>query len=316
MMRDAEIRQIRDASRRLVRELGFMQPTIAGTNLHASAVHALIEIGRRDAVTAADLSSILNLEKSSISRMLRKLVEAGEIAESASDQDGRAKPLTLTGQGRQTLAAIDAFAESQVSSAIERLTGETRRSVRAGLAAYAEALETQRMGKAALSQSVDIANGYRTGLIGRCAEMHARYYARTAGFGAFFEGKVIGAMAEFILRLDRPVNGLWTALDGDSIVGTVAIDGEGLGAGVAHLRWFIVEEGYRGRGVGRQLLSEAASFCDRQRFPEIHLWTFKGLDAAKRLYEAFGFTLAEEFAGVQWGAEVTEQRYIRKCPAS
>ncbi|WP_342212198.1 hypothetical protein [Roseitalea porphyridii] len=41
----ATIAHIRDASRRLVRELGFMQATLAGTDLSPSAVHAIIEIG-------------------------------------------------------------------------------------------------------------------------------------------------------------------------------------------------------------------------------------------------------------------------------
>ena len=37
---ESHIGPIRDASRRLVRELGFMRATLAGTNLPPSAVHA------------------------------------------------------------------------------------------------------------------------------------------------------------------------------------------------------------------------------------------------------------------------------------
>jgi GNAT superfamily N-acetyltransferase len=101
-------------------------------------------------------------------------------------------------------------------------------------------------------------------------------------------------------------------LEAGKIIGTVAIDGEDLGAGIAHLRWFIVEDGRRGSGTGRRLLEEAVRFCDRNEFSEIQLWTLKGLDAARRLYEAFGFELAEEYSGDQWGKDVTEQRFIRR----
>lgn len=158
---------------------------------------------------------------------------------------------------------------------------------------------------------VIIEAGYRPGAIGRCVEMHARYYARTAGFGRSFEAVVAGGMAEFAGRLDRPCNELWCALQGDRVAGTVAIDGEDLGGGSAHLRWFIMDDEARGSGAGRRLLTEAVTFCERQGFAAIHLWTFEGLRAARHLYEAHGFALAEERPGEQWGSRVLEQRFVR-----
>ena len=37
----------------------------------------------------------------------------------------------------------------------------------------------------------------------------------------------------------------------------------------------------------------------------------KGLDAARRLYEASGFELSKEEQGSQWGSVVTEQQFTR-----
>lgn len=142
---ESHIGPIRDASRRLVRELGFMRTTLAGTNLPPSAVHALVEIGARGSMTAAELCDVLILEKSSVSRMVRKLIEAGELAEGLSGKDGRAKPLSLTPQGRKTLGRIDSFARHQVAAALERMSPETRRSLADGMAAYARALEDCRI---------------------------------------------------------------------------------------------------------------------------------------------------------------------------
>lgn len=87
----ANILSVRDASRRMVRELGFMQPTLAETDLPASAVHAIIELGNQGAMTANQLGQLLLLEKSTISRMLARLVERGLVEEQPSDVDGRAK---------------------------------------------------------------------------------------------------------------------------------------------------------------------------------------------------------------------------------
>ncbi len=306
------IQEIRDASRQLVRELGFMKPTLAGTSLPASAVHALIEIGEHGVLSATALCDVLCLEKSSVSRMLRKLIDSGELTEISSQKDGRGKELALTLQGRQTLNGINQFAQLQVSNALKNMPVSAHEKVRAGLFAYAKALATAREGVSpSLIPEVSIQCGYHPGVLGRTVEMHARYYANTSGFGHFFEAKVASGMAEFIGRLDASCNQLWSAVSDGKLVATIAIDGEDLGDNIAHLRWFIVDDELRGSGIGRRLLKEAVSFCEQQQFSEIQLWTFKGLDAARCLYEQAGFILLEELPGRQWGEEVIEQRFSR-----
>jgi DNA-binding MarR family transcriptional regulator len=140
----ALVDRIRAASRLMVRELGFMQATVAATDYPPSAVHALLEIGERETMTAVELSAFLGLEKSSVSRMIRKLIEAGELREAASTGDGRIKRLLLTAKGRRTREAIQAFGRQQVMNALARLAPAQRQKVAEGLALYAEALEAHR----------------------------------------------------------------------------------------------------------------------------------------------------------------------------
>ena len=71
------IKNVREASRLMVRELGFMNQTLAATDYPPSAVHTLLEVETHGAISAAQLVQILGLEKSSVSRMLAKLVKAG-----------------------------------------------------------------------------------------------------------------------------------------------------------------------------------------------------------------------------------------------
>lgn len=313
------IAPIRQASRRLVRELGFMRGTLAGTDLSPSAAHALVEIGQHGGgLTASGLCELLMLEKSSVSRMLGKLVAGGLLREQASRSDARAKTLALTAAGRKVLAGIDRFATGQVAQALAYLPPAGGQAVAEGLARYADALQAARTGQPpnplpAAGPAVEIHAGYRPGVIGRVAEMHAAYYGRTAGFGQFFEAQVASGIAAFTGRLEQPGNGLWTAVRAGTIAGHVAIDGQDLGPGKAHLRWFIMDDGLRGSGAGRRLLSEALGHCDRLGFAETHLWTFSGLHAARHLYEAHGFVLAEEKPGGRWGAQVLEQRFVRRA---
>lgn len=311
---------IRQASRTMVRELGFMAPTLAATDYSASAVHALLEIDRQGALTAAQLVPFLGLDKSSVSRMVAKLVAAGELDEVASAGDARAKQLQLSAQGQRTVAAIHAYGRQQVTDALARLNPSHQQAVAQGLAAYAGALQSRHAAGSAAPTStsalaLQIATGYRPGLVGRVAEMHAQFYARHAGFGAYFESKVASGIAEFVGRLPHPDNQIWAVLQHDRIVGSLAIDGQDLGGGQAHLRWFILDDGCRGSGVGRQLMAAAMAFCDIRGFAQTQLWTFAGLDAARKLYESHGFALVHEAPGDQWGSRVTEQQFTRVRPA-
>lgn len=259
-------------------------------------------------MTARELGGRLRLEKSSVSRMLRKLVDAGEVVEEAGEGDARVKHLSLTSAGKKRVRQIHAFGRAQVTGALERLKPGQDRAVLEGMRLYAHALRTDVQVE---PSSVEIVVGYQVGLIARITQMHAHFYARHYGFGQRFESVVAGGLSEFCNRLNNPCNSVWTAVQDGCIVGSIAIDGEDLRNNVAHLRWFILEDRVRGGGVGRRLLDAALKFVDGREFAETHLWTFNGLAAARRLYEASGFTCVEEQAGTQWGKEVLEQRFVR-----
>ncbi len=144
------IDDVRAASRQMVRELGFMEATVAASDHPPSAVHAILEIGIRGPMSAGQLAGVLHLEKSSVSRLVRKLIESGELKELSDADDARIKPLSLTAKGYRTLAALHAFGRRQVSGALERLTEAERRTVRDGLMLYARALLANRAAEAEL----------------------------------------------------------------------------------------------------------------------------------------------------------------------
>jgi len=157
---------------------------------------------------------------------------------------------------------------------------------------------------------MDLHLGYLPGCIGRIAEMHAKYYAEAAGFGAPFEAKVATELSEFCLRYVEGRDGLWLATDGEFVHGSVAIDGSRAQESGAHLRWFITSDQSRGKGVGAQLLGAALALCKAQAYRKVYLWTFDGLHAARRLYEKHGFRLSRSQRGSQWGKEVNEQIFM------
>ncbi|MCE0494885.1 bifunctional helix-turn-helix transcriptional regulator/GNAT family N-acetyltransferase [Vibrio salinus] len=315
MISSLSVESIRSSSRQLVRELGFMGGAFAGTNLSPSAVHTLLEIDKNHAVTARYLCGCLQLEKSSVSRMLKKLLQTGDIMEIPHSNDARSKQLILTPSGEKRVAEIHKYARNQIVQALKNLNKKDKETIIKGLKLYADALAGESCSEITRPE-IKISTGDYNGMISKITELHSSYYSKTVGFGLSFESTVAGGLAEFSQRLSKPQNEIWLARQGDEIVGSVAIDGDDLGQNRAHLRWFIVSENSRGTGVGHRLLNEALNFVDNAGFRETHLNTIEGLGAAHHLYIANGFSCTDEQYGHQWGKQMKELRFVRLNPST
>ena len=151
--------------------------------------------------------------------------------------------------------------------------------------------------------------GYFPGALGEITRLHAVYYHEHWGFDISFETQEGKELCEFMSRFDPGKDGLWIAVKDEKFAGSVAIDGKNAGTDGARLRWLIVDPIYQRRGLGKVLVKEAVEFCRSVGHKRIFLWTFEGLEAARRVYEWAGFTLAQEREVDQWGGTIREQRF-------
>lgn len=151
--------------------------------------------------------------------------------------------------------------------------------------------------------------GYTPGVIGSISQLHAKYYATHWNFGSFFEAKVATELSSFINNYNEAVDRIWSLSLAGGLEGSIVIDGTSESQNMAHLRWFIISDKLRGQGAGNDLMQQAVSFCRDVGFHKVYLWTFRGLEAARHLYEKFGFQRVAEQTGQQWGTTVTEQRF-------
>ncbi|KAF8860622.1 hypothetical protein BDZ45DRAFT_800564 [Acephala macrosclerotiorum] len=361
---DPIIPELRHYSRQLVREWGFMSTTVAGTSYSAGAVHALMEISLNEGIMSAELCAPLNIDKSGVSRVVKKLVEAGEVEEefdggAAGKGDGRIKRLVLSAKGRETVAGVNVYGDQQVANALARLPpNSSQTTILEGIRAYASALRSSRLDtpptppletqrpilESGKDAQITIVSGYRSGVTARTIEMQMSFYGPHSpfGFGVAFESKLAALLADLAPRLDGIKNQVWCAVetlaDGkEKVVGAVWIDGEDLNTKFtdeepntlnpkdnstnnkdkiqgrkAHLRFFIVGDGARGKGVGKKLLTEAVRFSDEKGFEECQLWTFKGLNAARKLYDGLGFEIVSEIIAKPWDVEILLQHMTRK----
>ena len=93
----------------------------------------------------------------------------------------------------------------------------------------------------------------------------------------------------------------------ERVLGSIVIDSADYAGRGAHLRWFIVSPEAQRTGLGKQLLDRALGFCRERGYHRVYLYTFAGLDSARRLYEQAGFKLKEEQEAATWGPAMREQ---------
>lgn len=158
-------------------------------------------------------------------------------------------------------------------------------------------------------------DGYRPGALGGVLGLHMDYYASEWGFGLNFETKVATELSEFLARMDSDRDLFLTAWRGNVLVGSISMDVSGGGPDGAHLRWFVVSGLERGSGLGKELMARATHHADRVGAGPVWLTTFAGLDAARALYERYGFKLSSESDVDQWQGGVREQFFKRPATA-
>jgi GNAT superfamily N-acetyltransferase len=158
-----------------------------------------------------------------------------------------------------------------------------------------------------------VRNDFKSGDIGQIIYLHGVLYQQEFGYNYRFEAYVAEYFGKFAKESD-PKSRIWIADDGKEILGTIAIANNG--NTVAQLRWFLVHPKARGQGIGKALMSQALAFCQQQGYKEVFLWTVKGLDQARKVYDTCGFILEEETTHETWGATRTEQRMRLVFPQS
>ena len=167
-----------------------------------------------------------------------------------------------------------------------------------------------------LPDGLTLHHGWSAGLIGWIVRQHGLYYAKHWQLGVQFEALVAQSLGELMLRYNPETDCLMSVRQGDNIIASLTIDGghaESARLG-ARLRFVIIDEAWQSKGLGGILMREAMQFLAQKRFSRAYLTTFKGLDAARSLYERHNFQLVEENLDQHWGVPLFEQKFTWQAP--
>ncbi len=155
--------------------------------------------------------------------------------------------------------------------------------------------------------AVTIRTELRPGDIGYLIYLHGTLYGTEYGYRLPFDIYVARGFAEFLERYDPERDRAWICEDRGRIVGSIVLMHRD--NNIAQLRYFLLEKGYRGMGLGKRLMDLWMEFLSEKGYRGAYLLTAEGLDAAAALYRRYGFALTEETESTIFGIPVKELRY-------
>lgn len=152
-----------------------------------------------------------------------------------------------------------------------------------------------------------IRNTLQPGDLSQVALFHARIYYRELGFGIGFEAYVMESLVEFYRQYDPDFDKVWIVESEGRMVGFLLLMHRPNNQ--AQLRYFVLEEAFRGKGIGKKLVQEWMDFYQEKGYQGAYLYTTSGLDSAAYLYESMGFRKVFENASEDFGVPLHEIRY-------
>lgn len=140
MVNKEDVSAIREAMRRFNRRVGVLKSDPYGIGLSLSQASALVDIERYGPLRSNDLVRLLNLERSSISRLVAVLEHKALVRITNHPSDGRAKVLQLTRAGERSVAIINGMMDRTIADALRHLDSLDQKEVVRALAKLADAV--------------------------------------------------------------------------------------------------------------------------------------------------------------------------------
>jgi DNA-binding MarR family transcriptional regulator/GNAT superfamily N-acetyltransferase len=291
---------VRRFNRFYTRRIGVLGDGLLGSPYSLAEARVLYELAHRDGPTAAELGRDLGLDAGYLSRLVRGLERNGLVARTRSATDGRRSHLALTSKGRRAFATLNSRSNEEVGALLGSLSEPEQRGLVCALET-AEAVLEARPG----ARVPYLLRTHEPGDIGWVIGQHGALYAREYGWDGTFEALVAEIAARFVRNFDPKRERCWIAeRDGRNVGSVFLVRKSGT---TAQLRLLIVAPEARGLGIGKRLVSECERFARQAGYRKIVLWTNRGLDAARHIYEEAGYRLVREEPHHSFGRDLVGQ---------
>ena len=300
-MKKKPIQDMRSFNRWYTDVIGLLNRHLLDSNYNLSEARLIYEVHEAGTIQASQVMELMHIDKSYLSRMLKRLEKEKLIARKQSREDGRAVLLSLTDKGQREFVALNAASDGQIGSLVAHLDEGQREE----LVGHMDAIRGL-LGEPVEKKEVTIRTRLEPGDLGYIAYLHGRIYDKENQFGLGFESYVLEGLGEFGTQYDPEKDRVWVCERGPEKVGFLV----GMHRGEAlQLRYFILLPEYRGMGLGKRLMDLFMEYVRERGYSRAYLWTTNEQYAAVSLYTRYGFRSVEEKQSMAFGKPLIERRY-------
>ena len=300
MKKNDIVTEIRGFNRFYTNILGILDQHIIESNYSLTEARILYEISKTDICTANQLCSILEIDRSYMSKIINKFEKMQLIKRSICSTDNRNIEIHITEKGMDTFHELNNRANKQIENLISKFNDEDCEKLMNGIHTVKKYFSRATKDiKIRPYQKEDIAY-----IIDRQLSLYESERQFTTEIWKNYLIQGINSLVEkfniekdciFILECDKNPSGC--------VAITHTKDD------IAQLRYFFLEPELRGLGAGKDLLNTALKFCHQKNYSHIFLWTISAQESARILYKNAGFKITETNENNDWCTPVLEERW-------
>lgn len=294
------VTEIRGFNRFYTNILGLLDQQIIDSGYSLTEARILFEISKTDICTANQLCSILDIERSYMSKIINKFEKKDLIKRRKCGKDNRNIEIQLTEKGMTVFHDLNKRANKQIEDLLENLNIEDCEKLLNGI-------RTVKRYFTKATKNIKI-RPYEERDISYVIDRQLSLYESERQFTTEIWKKYLTQGVISLIENFNPDKDCMLILECDgNASGCIAITHTE--ESVAQLRYFFLEPELRGLGAGKNLLDTALNFCREKKYSHVFLWTVSAQESARKLYKNAGFNITETSKNESWGSLVLEEKW-------
>ena len=294
------VTEIRGFNRFYTNILGLLDQQIIDSGYSLTEARILFEISKTDICTANQLCSILDIERSYMSKIINKFEKKDLIKRRKCGKDNRNIEIQLTEKGMTVFHDLINRANKQIEDLLEKLNIEDCEKLLNGI-------RTVKRYFTKATKNIKI-RPYEERDISYVIDRQLSLYESERQFTTEIWKKYLTQGVISLIENFNPDKDCMLILECDgNASGCIAITHTE--ESVAQLRYFFLEPELRGLGAGKNLLDTALNFCREKKYSHVFLWTVSAQESARKLYKNAGFNITETSKNESWGSLVLEEKW-------
>lgn len=294
------ITEIRGFNRFYTNILGLLDQHILDSGYSLTESRVIFEISKTECCTANQLCSVLDIDRSYMSRIIRRFENEGLITRNTSSQDSRNMEIHLTEKGNEIFHDLNNRSNEQIEKFISKFNEKEWEDL-------IHSMRTVKKYFSIATKNIDIRPFKAEDVeyvIDRQLSLHESERQFTT---ETWKKYLTQGVLDLVDKFDENKDCMYILECDGNAAGCVAITH--VSEDVAQLRYFFLEPEVRGMGAGTALLNKALDFCREKKYTHVFLWTVSAQETARTLYKKAGFEITETSENNTWGTPVLEEKW-------